>query len=58
MQPSKADIADFLAFAPEADAGTAFLFLEVPTTHCKARARLTIPRLLTLRAWPDCEFHQ
>jgi hypothetical protein len=32
MQPSKANIADFLAFVPGVDAGTASLFLEVPTT--------------------------
>ncbi|KAJ5389112.1 uncharacterized protein N7496_000180 [Penicillium cataractarum] len=28
MQPSKANVADFLAFVPGVDAGTAFLFLE------------------------------
>jgi hypothetical protein len=29
MQPSEEDIANFLAFAPGADEGKAFMFLEV-----------------------------
>jgi hypothetical protein len=29
MQPSQEDIANFIAFAPDADEGKAFMFLEV-----------------------------
>lgn len=33
MFPSEEDIASFIAFAPEADEGTAFVFLEVHYHH-------------------------
>jgi hypothetical protein len=40
MQPSKENVAEFLSFAPGADEGTAFMFLEVPLTMVKAMSGL------------------
>jgi hypothetical protein len=35
MLPSEEDIAQFIAFAPGADEGTAFVFLEVKNPYSK-----------------------
>ena len=41
MLPSKEDVASFLAFAPDAEEGIAFMFLEVRTVGKTLRIDLT-----------------